>query len=180
MDSVDVLEGLEKRMKHFLKKKKLILFSVLLLTLGAFQFLNFTGFCYADMRYFSDQELLDRALFGKEGPKMTYAEKLAATPNAKLKSSLEGPAVYPDCCIVRRLRWDRHFWRTFFQGYRVEIEIVLPRKTEPENTNPYKERTHYIKSCGTKTVGSSGISVSADSYYSTLKHNRQFWKEKQP
>lgn len=48
---------------------------LLLILIGIVQYLNFTGFCYADMRYLKEREIIDRFLFKERADTLTNEEK---------------------------------------------------------------------------------------------------------
>ena len=67
------------------------------------EFLNFTGFCYRDLKYFSDQELTDIAV------RRVLAEPKSVKPDDLISyvSAQDLYAKNPDCCVL--FKWGHEF-----------------------------------------------------------------------
>lgn len=139
----------------------------------ALQPLNFSGFCYSDLRWYDKRELLDIYLFGKDGLTMTEAEKIR-----KLKDEKDG--VYPDCCWIDDLPpyWDENtkYWNFPFGYYRLGLETNF--LTNERKSEPYLWGYHAIDACG--KAGSWDVADTLDeSYYKThLEINKEYWEGK--
>jgi len=156
-------------------KKRWVLWAVLVV-LGSTQYLNHTGFCYAEKRYLSERELVDRYLFGAKADVMSFEEKVSYVANRW------NGAEYPACCKIDGEpfmldKFSRFTNKTFVGRYLFELERYIP-VVETYGRHPYENRITALDSCG-KTMGadSTSIDVSKASYENSLERNRKYWKE---
>ncbi len=158
------------------RRRRLFVAMGLLLLLGILESLNFTGFCYSDRRWYSERQLVDMYLFGREGLILTEEEKIA-----RLKKERNG--VYPDCCYIdgyfTMYGRDRNFIDTFL-GYPVySVESYFP---DPGGGKyPYANRVATLNACGGDADADFSIGYQPqDLYEVNLRKNREYWKEKNP
>lgn len=139
------------------------------------QFLNFSGFCYSDLRWYSKRQLVDIYLFGPEGLKMTEAEKIK-----KLKEDQDGE--YPDCCRTHKYFSVPTFAEKLINGFlgsRIyEIEINSP---DPDGSGPEEEyytSWYSLTTCGGGGLDFYGEPINEDYYKFRLKMNQERWQGK--
>ena len=146
------------------------------------QFLNHTGFCYGEMRYLSEQELIDRFLFRKAGDDMGFEEKVEAAKHRPYPGWASG-IEYPSCCRIDKTNTGG-FWRNFFGLYDSYLVYYFPRSQEAiqgsHDKSPYVDGGFYINACGKKSRDMGEIYTSKKVYDSATRHNLKKWKENQP
>ena len=109
----------------------------------AFEFLNFTGFCYRDMRNYSSLELIDRAI-GYRG--------IEGTPDGQVKayaSVREFHELNPNCCaLYARSPYseDMTFFRVF-GIYRIVAELWY-RYSDTDPKYPFYQAYISMDACG--------------------------------
>jgi hypothetical protein len=106
------------------------------------QFLNFTGFCYRDMRYYSSLELIDRAI----------AYRIRGTPRANVKayaSVREFHELNPNCCALyaRGPYFEDTTLFRVFGFYRAVAEIWY-RYSDTDPTYPFYQAYISLDACG--------------------------------
>jgi len=163
--------------------KKRWLFLVVLLILGATQYLNHTGFCYAEMRYLSERELVDRFLFGEKADVMSFDEKVEAAKNRGYPTGV-GEIEYPACCKIDGEpfmldKFSKFTNKTFVGRYLFKFEGYIPIKRSNSTTrHPYEYIISAVNSCGgVMGADSTSIDVSKTSYENHLEMNKKYWKE---
>ncbi len=157
---------------------------MLLLTIfGVTQYLNHTGFCYAEKRYLSERELVDRYLFGEKADAMSFEEKVEAAKHRSYPTGV-GEIEYPACCKIDGEPFmldelSRFANKTFIGKYLFEFEGYIPIKRSNSTTrHPYEYIISAVDSCGGVTgADSTSIDVSKSSYENALERNRKYWKE---
>lgn len=146
-----------------------------LLLLMSTQYLNHTGFCYADMRYLTEKELTDRMLFGDESRTMSDEQK------RDLLKERDG-AEYPDCCRVYKNRFGWSASETLFNStlgnYRYGFDYYYPAEKAKVGTgDQFKWQYYSTNSCGRNAYPDFGESLSQESYNASLSSNSRYWKE---
>jgi hypothetical protein len=143
------------------KLKSLIVVGVAFL---AFEFLNFTGFCYRDLRYLSDSEFHDIAI----AHALRYQDarlESAGVPKERREiysSIADFKERNPNCCHVYRwghVRLQKPIWLLrLFGEYKAVVQIWY------KLTNGEKEDFHdyyiFIRSCG-EITGTTGMLTKA-------------------
>ncbi len=99
------------------KKRMIVRFvmNAALILLLTTQYLNHTGFCYAEMKYLSDREIVDNFLFGDQAKDLTFDQKVALTAE-KYKGG-----AYPDCCSFE----GPYKGKVLHPGYEYELSAML-------------------------------------------------------
>lgn len=144
-----------------------------LVLLIGFESLNFSGFCYRDLRWYDKRQLLDLYFFGPDAFSLSEAEKIR-----KLMEEKNG--VYPDCCWVGPSygaygKWSIIMAATGNQTYGLETHML--DKTIGA-TEPYYFQETAITSCGQKLPDSQGIGEDGKMYKAHLRLNRKKWNNK--
>lgn len=156
------------------KWKRWILLA-LLLVIGPTQFLNHTGFCYSEMRYLSERELVDRYLFGKKADTMTLEEKVEKTQ--------EQGGEYPNCCRLNGQFFKDYegFINNIFGNYVYEVEEHFLQINPIEKKYPYEVVYSSMNACG-ENRGLDKFSTTDDekNYKFNIKMIKQHWEGKRP
>tara|TARA_B100001179_G_C18515068_1_gene370304 strand:+ start:144 stop:644 length:501 start_codon:yes stop_codon:yes gene_type:complete len=133
---------------------------------------NATGFCYAEFRYLSDRELIDRYL------EQTNAIKTDAAGVEKYLHSTNKDVYafqYPECCRVLGVSEQTI---PLFGWDVIEISMVYPDYHVPPDTKePYYQGYMALTSCGKIRDGTGSISIKKERYEFTLEQNAKYWKE---
>ncbi|MCL4676977.1 MAG: hypothetical protein KJ017_00105 [Alphaproteobacteria bacterium] len=145
-----------------------------LLLLMSTQYLNHTGFCYAEMKYLSERELMDRVLFGSNARSMTDNEKV---DDLRARTGAE----YPDCCRVSKFAfgWSRFtiLFNSALGNYRYGFEYSYPAdKAKTGSEDLFQWYEHSINSCGSSAHTGFGESNSQASYEAILRSNNKNWR----
>lgn len=136
--------------------------------------LVYAGFCSADRRFLSEQELIERYLLGENWRKMTPAqreEKLASIEN------------YPECCRIEKkpmfLSHTDIFFNVLIWNRRLYgVETHLPMDVR-RGDDWYLEVYSDVDACGDKRdVDPYSIGESEKDYRSALSRIAKFWEEK--
>jgi hypothetical protein len=110
------------------------------------EFLNFTGFCWADLRYHSDRELINAAI--RYELHMNEAADYVKD-RKRYKSVEEFLAVNRDCCRVYRwghnLQLDGILVRVF--GWYISVANIWYRLRD-DGPNQFFNRYTFINACG--------------------------------
>ena len=178
------------KQKDNAKHKKLIwlliYFVIFILLILPVQYLNQTGFCYGEMRYLNEQELLDRHLFGKDADKMTMHAKLSILEERNKDPRRSYKLInYPDCCHVSKNHMSTtpsdRFWQNFFGSYIYSLNIYLQRKKEDiasyDDNSPYYQTIYELHTCGISSDEVGGITISKKEYESAIQSNHKHWEE---
>jgi hypothetical protein len=86
-----------------------------------FESLNFTGFCYSEGCFFSDEQFIDSAILYN-----INARSLTPGPQKRYDSIEEFKRLNPDCCEVRRSGdpfLDPIWWNRIFGFYTVMVDL---------------------------------------------------------
>jgi hypothetical protein len=115
------------------------------------EYLNFTGFCYADKRYHSDQDLIDFAItrglnFVSE---LHGSELYGSGEPIKYSSLAQFHHINPECCVLHR--WghrdlEEGVWVRSFGWYIAVVEIWYQIK--PTGPNQFYNVTVFMNACG--------------------------------
>ena len=167
-------------MKTHLKKKTLWI-ALVVLIFAVVQGLNHTGFCYAEARYLSDNELIDRAIFGPSADDLTFDEKVKIASTYKSWNSNMTGLDYPGCCLVnKRAMLIDPFWhfvdKTLLGRYVYQITMVYPLEKTSRGRHPFEESGFTVNSCGERQKGAMTIDIPEAMYLSTLTQNALRWK----
>lgn len=180
------MNNLEKfaKTKKFSKKRLWIIIPLLLLF--PILFLNNTGFCYSEMKYLSERQLIDRYLFGRMGAEGTDGEKITLLEQRNSDDRyLDKIEEYPACCRVtgqvqRSSILDRVLNNSFgFFLYQLEMSSVrldigvLNGDSDPSYYKSYAS----INACGLGSPYSYGSPESEESYHFDIQRNLKHWKE---
>jgi hypothetical protein len=119
--------------------------AVFLVGMSAVQFLNFTGFCYRDMRYYSSQQLIDRAIAYR------IESHTPAFPDVKSYASVrEFHQLNPNCCVLNVWGPDlfQNPWLArIFGFYRVTAELWY-RYSDTDPKYPFYAASISLDACG--------------------------------
>jgi hypothetical protein len=119
---------------------------VILLPLTLAELLNFTGFCWADLRYYSDRELINAAI---QYELHTNEAADYIKDRKRYKSVEEFLAVNRDCCRVYRwghnLQLDGIWVRVF--GWYIAVANIWYRLRD-DGPNQFFDRYTFINACG--------------------------------
>lgn len=161
------------------KWKRWVCLAVLLI-IGPTQYLNHTGFCYAEMRYLNERELIDRFLFGDQADVMSYEDKVLFV--AKKWNG----ANYPECCVIDGEPFDLSYFsrimnKTFAAWYLYELKRYVPVIYNYKTTrHPYENIVSALDACGSHiTADSTKIDIKKSEYENALERNRQYWTDKE-
>jgi hypothetical protein len=115
---------------------------VFLTVLAVVQFLNFTGFCYSQGRYYSDQDVLDLAIAHTVTPKDPERSKLYS-------SAQEFRDQNPNCCILHR--WGDPLldpiWVRFF-GFYVAVADIWFKAPDAQSIYGFYNSFVPVNACG--------------------------------
>jgi hypothetical protein len=112
-------------------------------------YLNATGYCYSQSRYFADAELMRSAI--------GYAISKPEKGGKSYKSIQEFQELNPDCCILRRYDPPRSLWpvignsNTQFQAALFGNYLViadLHYRAQNEGPTPYMSEYVGVNACG--------------------------------
>lgn len=160
-----------------------------LLIIGPTQYLNHTGFCYAEMRYLNERELVDRFLFKDKARHMTFDEKVAY-----MKEQRSGTD-YPNCCRLFDVDrptlddlesddLDYRLLRTILGKYLYKVEIYTnqaaysARKLTPNsNVHPYKIHAVAVDQCGRTHWGLDSYDLTENVYRKKLMTSKEYWDQ---
>jgi len=144
---------------------------------GVTQYLNHTGFCYAENRYLSERELVDRALFKSRAGSMSFDEKVEAAKTRGYPTGV-GEIEYPACC---RAYPDNDSIK-IFGYYRYQIGYYFAMTDEyaqnHEPNYPHKTGSLSVDTCGYNSRGNYSTTKSQNNYDSAIARNRKYWQEK--
>lgn len=166
--------------KPRLKWKRWVLLGVFLV-LGPTQYLNHTGFCYAEMRYLNERELVDRFLFGDKADSMSFEEK-----RVFMNEQRDG-AEYPNCCrfegeVNERdlgfLEMDEEsywFQKTILGLFMYKIKRDLPRNSKKDDL--FTSMTSAMDQCGNGLWIIHLNEVTKEVYPEWLAYNAKYWEE---
>lgn len=146
----------------------------------ATMFLNHSGFCYQEMRYLAQQELMDRALFGFEAGAMSLKDKKHAMKNRSSPTGA-GEIEYPNCCrVTSKYPYLDKFGpdtNKFFGWYVYSFTVYYPMTSAITDRHPYEYSETALSSCGFKVRGTAlTMDISKDSYFNALKRNETYHK----
>lgn len=130
----------------------------------AIQALNFTGFCYSEVRYLTDREITHSGMFNSSAEQKQ-------SDLAKL-----------DCCQITGEPSSWSFWTSIINkllgNYRYEVVSYL-RGSEPhEISNEFFVRLVTVNSCGLDPYYVAGASVTREIYELRTNQIEQFWKDR--
>ncbi|GEM_PF-2081995 len=162
-------------------KWKLWLLLGILIVLVPTQYLNHTGFCYAEMKYLNERELVDRYLFGDKADSMSLEEK-----QLFMKEQRDG-AEYPDCCRfggevtehdLGFMESDEdNYWlyKTIWGLFLYTIDRYLPHKSEKNDL--FTSMTSIVDQCGNGLWLIHLDEVTKKVYPEWLAHNAEYWNK---
>lgn len=136
--------------------------------------LVYAGFCGADRRFLSEQELIERYLLGADWRKMTPAqreEKLASIEN------------YPECCRIEDkpifLSATDIFFNVLIWNRRLYgVETHFPLDVRNGNDWHYEAYSD-VDACGdVRDLDATGISESEEAYRAALSRIAKYWETK--
>lgn len=141
------------------------------------QYLNHTGFCYDEMQYLNEREIIDRLLFKSGAETMTFDEKV------KTMKERNG-AVYPYCCrAVRPARGRFDLYEAIHRSlglYVLQVTIISPNEyhlAHPgRGREPYDARYIVTDACGTLGLDEYGEDFTQKEYEDLLEANKDHWK----
>lgn len=154
------------------RSRKKWIWTSIVLSFFLLQFLNFSGFCYSDLRWYSKRQLVDIYLFGREGLEMSEAAKIK-------KIAEEKGGIYPDCCRLNDTYWPDKgwsFWETVFGERDYGLETHFP-SGHVNSANPYDYSENSWSACGEQTHGITGIERNKKQYLNSLQDIREYWSE---
>lgn len=132
-----------------------------------------SGFCYSEMRWLNERELVDRMLFGEKEFEMSFAEKVTFI---REKNSGE----YPNNCKINGEPFDLSEGSKLINGLFglmfYKVDCVYLKEDRKGEENPYYIEWVSVSSCG-QDVDSMGESITESSYQSYIRKNSNYWKE---
>jgi hypothetical protein len=131
----------------------------LLCALGVIEYLNFTGFCYADGRYHTERELVDFAI--TRALNFSKSVTVRVPGDDKIyRSTDEFREINPDCCALHK--WgheglEEGIWIRIFGWYIAVADVwFLNKSTGAER---FFHAEVYISACGEiKRIGGYSLS----------------------
>ena len=133
---------------------------------------NATGFCYAEFRYLSDRELIDRYL------EQINAIKTDAVGVEEYLHSTNKDVYafqYPECCRVYGVSEQTI---PLFGWDVIEISMVYPDyQVPPDAKEPYYYGIVALTACGKIRDGIGRTPIDRERYQFTLQQNAKYWKE---
>jgi hypothetical protein len=125
--------------------------AALLCAVAIVEYLNFTGFCYADKRYHNDQELIDFAITHglKFVSELQGSEIYGAGEPIQYSSLAQFHQMNPGCCVLHKRGHpdlEEGLWVRAFGWYIVVAEIWYRIKTP--GPNDFYRITVFMNSCG--------------------------------
>jgi len=123
-----------------------------------------SGFCFQEMKYLSEREMVDHYFWSNKAAIMNKNEKIYDRKKAGM--------LYPDCC---KINFNTN--QVLFLSRRAEISIL----SRP-NLNDNKVETIIINCCGQKIdfwTKENGIrdDLSIDAYELHIKGNKKNWEQ---
>jgi hypothetical protein len=117
------------------------LFALLLCAVSLLEFLNFTGFCYSQQRYLTDDDFFLAA-------KKRTLDSLKIYPGQIVYDSVEAlDRANPRCCKIDREGGDpQESWARAFGWHVVDVEVRI--KANDQLDKPYYRTTVSLSSCG--------------------------------
>jgi hypothetical protein len=117
--------------------------AIFILPFLAVEFLNFTGFCYRDMRYYSSLELIDRAI----------VRRIDRTPGPNVKayaSVREFHELNPNCCALYAWGPDLFQYPIFLRafGFYYAIAEIWYRYSDTDPKYPFYQASIALDACG--------------------------------
>ncbi|SHG99570.1 hypothetical protein SAMN04488109_2811 [Chryseolinea serpens] len=135
----------------------------LAIILASIQFLNFTGFCYSELRYLDRYELLDRFLFGPS---------TAFTEDEKIQKIAIRGGEYPGCC---RITPEKRFLNKILGYYFYNVESHFSDPDPRSSDTPKYLTFSSINSCGTRVIHESGMPETQKSYDASVYSINKSW-----
>jgi hypothetical protein len=141
----DVMSETAAPMRPRRRRPLLVIVLVLAAAFGLVEYLNFSGFCWSERRYFSDRELIDRAILFD----LKALEDTDYIKDRKRYGSLdEFYAANPDCC--RLVRGEHHLraeadWR-WLGGYTAVAEVFY--RLRDAGPRQFFYRYSLVSACG--------------------------------
>lgn len=141
------------------------------------QYLNHTGFCYDEMKYLNEREIIDRLLFKSGAETMTFDEKV------KTMKERNG-AEYPYCCRAvrpksRRVDLSEIIDRSLGR-YVLQVTIIRPNEyylAHPgRGREPFDAKYISVNACGTFAPDAYGEDITQKEYEDLLEANKDHWK----
>ena len=141
------------------------------------QYLNHTGFCYAEMKYLNEREIIDRLLFKDRAQQRTLEERVRTMKE-------RNGAEYPYCCRAVRptsSRFDLYDAVHRSLGlYVLQVTIINPNEyylAHPgRGREPYDARYISVNACGTFAPDEYGEDITQKEYEDLLEANKDHWK----
>lgn len=141
------------------------------------QYLNYTGFCYAEMKYLNEREIVDRLLFKDGALTMTFEGKVRTMKE-------RNGAEYPYCCRAfrptsRRVDLSEIIDRSLGR-YVLQVTIIRPNEyylAHPgRGREPYDAKYISVNACGTYAPDAYGEDITQKEYEDLLEANKDHWK----
>ena len=163
-----------------LKWKRWLLLGIVLVLVPT-QYLNHTGFCYAEMRYLNEREIVDRYLFGNKSDSMNFEEK-----RVFMKEQRDG-AEYPNCCrfggevtehdlgFMESDEGNYSLYKTMWGLFLYTIKRYLPHKSEKSDL--FTSMTSIVDQCGNGLWLIHLNEVTKKVYPEWLSYNAEYWKK---
>lgn len=140
-------------MKH-LGLSRWVLLGAVCAPIGTLEYLNFTGFCYGEGRYYSGNELINRAV-----QRNISTSKIGSrTMDEEYATADEFRQENPDCCIIHQ--WGHPFldpiWVRIFGFYVVIVEVWYRLADQYDPNYGFYHSEISINACG-KILKARGI-----------------------
>ena len=153
----------------------LILFAVFC----TLQYLNHTGFCYAEKKYLTERELVDGFLFGDKAVSMTHEEKIKDIKKRGILGNSDGKD-YHHCCRIYEdsgfYTESEHSIMRFFGHYILSIGYDFVRKSQ--NEYQYKSGSGTINACGKNSYILGAEYITKDQHDRAIANNKEYWSKR--
>ena len=182
-------EPQEKQNSQFIERFILLL---LLIPFLVTQYLNHTGFCYADLKYPNEREIVDRYLFEGKEKDMTFEDKVAYVKENYGGVDYQSSFVYDGLSDLDYMttKGVRIFISLFYNHANVSghsIAVFLPQGVASppsigdtfiwEEKPPYSSKLIYTDSCGKRYWRRKKINFfDKDEYKERLFLNKKYWE----
>lgn len=167
----DIQQDVEPNTKPRRKWKRWMAL-LLLLIIGPTQYLNRNGFCYAEMKYLSERDLVGIVSFGKSFLRLSEEQK-----DNKWKE-------FDWCCSVQietEERWLYEkkpplYWMRLEFGLEHSVSMHRPRKGDSEY--PYDYFLGTVDTCGNlQSVDKMGVTT--EEYKQAIQRRKNYWLKKE-
>ena len=143
------------------------------------QYLNHTGFCYAEKKHLTERELVGRFLFGDKAASMTDEEKIKSEERRGILGNSDGKDYYHCCRIYEDSGFyteSEHSIMRFFGYYIWGISYKFVRKSQDEYQ--YESGFGTINACGKNSYILGTEYITKDKYDRAIANNKEYYWSK--